>query len=196
MDGRMDGDGWMDGRMDGDEWMDGDEVRRRLPMMHLPDALAATCYEKDGLADPNSVVMAYVQAGMKLGVKALTSSPVVEIKQLGGRVTGVVTPHGLIETSKVVNAAGPWAKQIGDMAHIDTPIRRDPHRLRFAPGAAPSPAWPSPWRRSSASSPRWRAPGSTGTTTSTSWTIVISGASAPPTSSGCSPPFTRGTTSP
>jgi len=49
------------------EWLSGDEVRRRLPMMRLDDVLAGTFYHKDGLVDPNGVVMGYIQRATQLG---------------------------------------------------------------------------------------------------------------------------------
>ncbi|RME88963.1 MAG: FAD-binding oxidoreductase [Anaerolineae bacterium] len=109
------------------EWLDGDEVRRRLPMMRFEDALAATFHAKDGLVDPNSVVMGYIGAAQRLGARALTEVEVTGLKVEGGRIAGVETTKGFVATRTVVNAAGPWAGLIGEMAgvHIPiTPIRR------------------------------------------------------------------------
>jgi sarcosine oxidase subunit beta len=105
------------------EWLSGDEVRRRLPLMVFPDALAGTYYAPDGLADPNSVVMAYVNAARRLGVTCLTDVDVRGIETAGGRITGVVTGGGRIATGAVVNAAGPWSALIGEMAGVAVPVR-------------------------------------------------------------------------
>ncbi len=104
------------------EWLTGETVRRRLPMMKLDDVLAATCYEKDGLADPNSVVMAYINAAQRQGAQVRAGLPVTGIYVQGGRVQGVSTPAGRVSAPLVVNAAGPWAQQVGKMAGIDLPI--------------------------------------------------------------------------
>ena len=109
------------------EWLDGDEVRRRLPMMNLDDVIGVTYHAKDGLADPNSVVMAYIGAGSRLGVTGLTGVEVMGLNVEGGKVRGVITLAGMVSAPVVVNAAGPWAGVIGEMAgvHIPiTPIRR------------------------------------------------------------------------
>jgi len=109
------------------EWLDGDEVRRRLPMMNLNDVIGATYHKKDGLADPNSVVMAYIGAGSRLGVTALTGVEVTRIEVEHDQVTGVYTSAGMVSAPIVVNAAGPWAGVIGEMAGIRipiTPVRR------------------------------------------------------------------------
>ena len=104
------------------EWLTGDEVRRRLPLMRFPDALAGTFHQKDGLTDPNSIVMGYVNRARDLDVQALTDVTVTGIETSGGRVTAVTTNHGVIQCEHIVNAAGPWAGLIGQMAGIDIPI--------------------------------------------------------------------------
>lgn len=104
------------------EWLSGDEVRARLPYMNLDDVLAATWHARDGLADPNSVVQGYIKGARRLGAKCLTEVEVTGIKVEGGRVRSVQTNKGEIATPIVVNAAGPWAAQIGAMAGIDIPV--------------------------------------------------------------------------
>ncbi len=106
----------------GTQWLDGDEVRRRLPLMRYPDALGATWNPKDGLADPNSVVQGYVSGARRLGAQCFTDTEVTGIRTNGDRVHAVETKLGVIETPVVVNAAGPWAGQIGRMAGVDVPI--------------------------------------------------------------------------
>ncbi len=109
------------------EWLSGDEVRKRVPRMRFEDALAGTFNPKDGLVDPNSVVMGYVAAAQRMGVSSLNNVEVTGLKVAGSKVTGVETTQGLISAPIVVNAAGPWAGLIGKMAgvHIPlTPLRR------------------------------------------------------------------------
>ncbi|MEZ4644195.1 MAG: FAD-dependent oxidoreductase [Chloroflexota bacterium] len=109
------------------EWLDGDEIRRRLPQMCLDDVLAGTFHAKDGLVDPNGVVMGYIGAAQRLGARAVTNTAVSDILTTNGRVTGVVTNQGAIHAPVVINAAGPWAGQVGQLAGVTipiTPIRR------------------------------------------------------------------------
>ena len=104
------------------ELLDADEVRKRLPMMRLEDVLAATYHAKDGLVDPNSVVMGYIQAAQRLGAQAFTGVEVTGIQVQSSQVCAVETSAGTIATQRVVNAAGPWAGLIGRMAGVDIPI--------------------------------------------------------------------------
>ena len=104
------------------EWLDGEDIRKSLPLMRFEDALAGTFHSKDGLVDPNSVVIGYIKAAQEMGVKATTSAEVIGFRLNGDHVTEVETRIGRIKTRSVLNAAGPWAGQIGKMAGIHIPI--------------------------------------------------------------------------
>lgn len=104
------------------ELLSGDEVRKRLPLMRFDDALGGTFHQKDGLVDPNSVVMGYIGAAQKMGVKAIPNTEVTGIRVSGDQVEAVETSRGVVQTRLVLNAAGAWAGQIGLMAGIHIPI--------------------------------------------------------------------------
>ena len=104
------------------ELLTGDEVRRRVPQLAADDVLAATYHSGDGIADPNGVVAGYISAGRRLGVRAFNDAPVTGIEVENGRVVAVNTPLGRVACETVVNAAGPWAALIGDMAGVSLPI--------------------------------------------------------------------------
>ncbi|HEY4687780.1 MAG TPA: FAD-dependent oxidoreductase [Anaerolineae bacterium] len=104
------------------EWLSGDEIRRRLPMLRVDDVLAGAWHAKDGLADPNGVVMGYVNGARRLGATLLTDIEVTAIDARNSKIIGVVTNTGRIDAPIVVNAAGPWAASIGRMAGVDLPI--------------------------------------------------------------------------
>ena len=102
--------------------LSGEDVRARLPQMRFPDAIAGTFNQKDGTVDPNGVVMGYVGAAQKMGVKAIENAEVTGITVSGGEVKEVQTNLGTIQTRMVLNVAGPWAALIGDMAGVKIPI--------------------------------------------------------------------------
>lgn len=105
------------------EWLEGDQLRSLLPEMHFPDALAGTHHALDGLADPNSVLMGYLQGAREQGVSVLTGVAVTGIQSSAGRVNSVETRVGRIACRHIVNAAGPWAAEIGQMVGLNIPIR-------------------------------------------------------------------------
>jgi sarcosine oxidase, subunit beta len=104
------------------EWLDGDEVRHRLPDMMLEDIRAGTFNPEEGVVDPNGVVMGYIQNATRAGAQCLTGVEVTGVSVDGGRVKAVDTDQGSIETGVVVNAAGPWAGVIGELAGVKVPI--------------------------------------------------------------------------
>jgi len=104
------------------QFLSGDEVRARLPLMKFDDAIAGTFNQKDGTVDPNSVVMGYVTAAQKMGVKAISGAEVTGITVRGGNVEEVHTSLGVIKTRMILNAAGPWSNQISNMAGIQIPV--------------------------------------------------------------------------
>lgn len=106
----------------GTQLLTGDEVRERLPLMRFEDAIAGTFNQKDGIVDPNSVVMGYVSAAQKMGVRAVNNAEVTGVRVSGGKVEAVETSQGAVMTRTVVNAAGPWAGQVGQMAGVSLPI--------------------------------------------------------------------------
>ncbi len=104
------------------EWLSGDEIRKRLPMMQLEDVLAGSYNPRDGLVDPNGVVMGYIGAGQRLGVKALTTSTVTGIQVASGKVCGVEIAGKSISAPVVVDATGPWSGQTGALAGLKVPV--------------------------------------------------------------------------
>lgn len=111
----------------GTKWLSGDEIRQRLPAMRLDDVLAGTFNAKDGIVDPNGVVMGYINAAGRLGVQCLGGVEVTGLSVDHGLISTVHTKQGDIRTQVVVDAAGPWAALIAQMADVEvpiTPIRR------------------------------------------------------------------------
>ena len=104
------------------EWLTPDEITARAPLVSMEGVLAGTHHADDGLADPNSVVQGYVLGARRLGAKLLTGVAVTDIQFEGDRVQGVVTNHGRVAAPIVVNAAGPWAGEVGKMAGVEIPI--------------------------------------------------------------------------
>lgn len=67
--------------------------------------------------------MGYINSARKIGATALNNIEVIGIEVESGKVAGVNTNEGFISTPLVVNAAGPWAGHIGDLAGLSIPIQ-------------------------------------------------------------------------
>ncbi|HIE38230.1 MAG TPA: FAD-binding oxidoreductase [Anaerolineales bacterium] len=106
----------------GTEWLEPAEIAELVPLIDLEGVLGGTFHARDGLADPGGVVQGYVSGARRLGARLLNDVEVTGIRVEGGRVRGVVTDRGEVATPVVVNAAGPWAGEVGRMAGMEIPI--------------------------------------------------------------------------
>jgi sarcosine oxidase subunit beta len=104
------------------EWLEPDQVAGMAPLVDLEGVLSGTFHARDGLADPGGVVQGYVAGARRLGANLLTGVEVTGVRVAGGRVRGVVTDRGEVSAPVVVDAAGPWAGEVGRMAGVEIPI--------------------------------------------------------------------------
>ena len=119
------------------QWLDAKQAAAMTPGLSTDGVLAATFCQRDGIADPNGVTMGFARTAQALGVTVERDVEVTGIETAAGRVTAVNTSRGRIETPIVVNAAGPYARQIGEMAGADVPVDPIRRHIFIAAGAAP-----------------------------------------------------------
>jgi sarcosine oxidase subunit beta len=106
-----------------------DQIAARVPLLNLDRIVGGTYYGRDGIADPSGVVNGYMAAARHLGVQAFNGVEVTGIQIRDQGIEAVQTSQGEIKTKIVVNAAGPWAAQLGALANIDLPIRPERQQI-------------------------------------------------------------------
>ena len=112
------------------ELLVGDEIRRRFPWVS-ERMTAATFRARDGWVSPYEVVHGLARASAG---EVHLATPVLEIRVAGGRVTGVRTERGVIETARVVVAAGPYSRDLAATAGVTLPVTMvRHHRAMIAP---------------------------------------------------------------
>lgn len=116
-----------------------DEVQHRYPLLHVEDVAVATYGPDDGPLNPHAIVWGYVKAATALGACFYPRVRAVGIEVQGGRAVGVHTDAGFIPAAVVVNAAGPWAAEVGRWVGLDIPLR---NRVRTILVTGPLPAVP------------------------------------------------------
>ena len=99
-----------------------DEVRRLYPLADIKNLRGATWIASDGHVDPYSLTQAYAKGARAGGVRIVEGMAVTGFTIKDRRIVGVQTPEGEIGCEIVVNAAGLWARQCGEMAGIDLPV--------------------------------------------------------------------------
>jgi len=108
------------------QWLNGDDAARLAPGLSVDGVIAATFCQRDGIADPNGVTMGFARAAQAAGATVERRTEVTGIRTEHGRVTAVETNRGDIATRIVVNAAGPQAGLVGQLAGVAVPV--EPYR--------------------------------------------------------------------
>jgi sarcosine oxidase subunit beta len=105
------------------ERFDAAGVHQVFPELRVDDIRFATLCMRDGYCDPSSLLNGYVARAREKGAKFREHEAVTGITRVGDRVTGVRTAKGEIACPTVVNAAGAWGAEVGQLAGVDLPIR-------------------------------------------------------------------------
>ena len=103
------------------------EVAKLFPLARVDDVLAGFHIPGDGRVNPVDVTMALAKGARMRGVRILEGVPVTGFSTHRGAVTGVRTPQGDIEAEFVVNCAGMWARQLGELAGVNIPLQAAEH---------------------------------------------------------------------
>ncbi|MCJ7746227.1 MAG: FAD-binding oxidoreductase [Desulfobacterales bacterium] len=105
------------------ELLNPNEIKARWPYLRVDDILGGTFCPWDGYAGPNEVLSGFVSGAKKAGVGIYEGTEVLGILLSKGKVNGVKTKREEISTPIVVNAGGPFASVIGEMAGVKIPVK-------------------------------------------------------------------------
>ena len=98
------------------------EAQALWPLIDASDLVGAAFLPTDGQANPSDVTMALAKGARMSGVRIVENSPVLGINTRDGRVTGVRCEAGEIACEVVVNCAGQWARELGEMVGVAVPV--------------------------------------------------------------------------
>jgi glycine cleavage system T protein len=98
------------------------EAQALFPPLDLDGVLGAAYLPTDGYVDPSQLTLALAEGARRRGAEINTATRVTGIRVAKGRVAGVETELGEIETEIVVNAGGMYAQEIGAFAGVNVPI--------------------------------------------------------------------------
>jgi sarcosine oxidase subunit beta len=101
-------------------WLSAREVIDIAPFVKVDGLSAATFCADDGIIDPHGVASALWMACRRLEATFLLDTEVLEVA--AGSQALVRTSSGDIETEFVVNAAGPFARELAATARVDLPV--------------------------------------------------------------------------
>jgi sarcosine oxidase subunit beta len=100
------------------EFLEREEILKRFPFVS-PSVLAATFRQRDGWLSCHETTQGFAK-GCNARFFLNTRATGIQIDQKG--VCGVETNRGILRTRTVVNAAGPFAAEVGRMVGVDLPL--------------------------------------------------------------------------
>jgi len=108
-------------------WLGRDDLLKVIPALNPEGLIGGTYSPKDGSASPLLTAHAFYTHAKELGVEFRFRERVTGIIRRRGRVVGIRTDQGGYATGTVINAAGPWARTVAQMAGLDVPVAPDSH---------------------------------------------------------------------
>ncbi|MBU1142175.1 MAG: FAD-binding oxidoreductase [Firmicutes bacterium] len=106
-----------------------EEALKIVPHLNPNAFISATFCQTDGHLNPFKMTEAYYLAAKRLGVTFSFFEEALHIETKDKKILKVITNKNTYETSKVVNAAGGYSKEIGDMAGVDIPVYSENHEI-------------------------------------------------------------------
>ncbi len=103
------------------------EVKQMWPLADVSDVKSAFYFRNDGRVNPADVAQALAKGARRGGARIVEQTRVLGIDTHQGQVTGVRTDRGDIRAEFVVNCAGMWARDVGNMAGVNVPLQACEH---------------------------------------------------------------------
>jgi glycine/D-amino acid oxidase-like deaminating enzyme len=111
--------------------IDPEDVKRLAPSFATDDIELAAYEPESGYAMPSDTASALLTAARAKGARLIQDCAVTGLIIKGGRACAVETPQGEFSAPVIVNAAGPWAGKINEMAGLDLPFDTWRHETMF-----------------------------------------------------------------
>ncbi|MEM8664141.1 MAG: FAD-dependent oxidoreductase, partial [Pseudomonadota bacterium] len=107
------------------------DVGRMAPLVNTDGVTGAVFLEHDGQGDPSNIALALAKGARAGGARIIEGVRVDAVRQHGGRARGVAwergEERGEIAADVVVNCAGMWARDVGQMAGVNVPLQACEH---------------------------------------------------------------------
>lgn len=100
-----------------------DELARRYPMLSTEDVDFAVSDDTAAYSDASDVAGGFARAAQAGGATVVTDVSAEGLLVEDGRIVGVETDAGVVDTDDVVVAAGPWSRRIAEWIDVELPIR-------------------------------------------------------------------------
>lgn len=106
-----------------------EEALEIVPHLNKDVIVSATFCPTDGHLNPFLMTDAYYHAAKRLGVEFYYQEKVIDIIVENNKIKKVITENYEVVTSKVVNAAGGFSYEVGQLAGVEIPVYSENHEI-------------------------------------------------------------------
>ncbi|MCP4335879.1 MAG: FAD-dependent oxidoreductase [Gammaproteobacteria bacterium] len=99
-----------------------DELKEIYPLARVDDLIGAIYEPLDGHVDPSQATHAMAKGARNRGAEIYRQTRVTAVARKSNGEWLITTDKGAITAEHIVNAAGTWCREIGDMMGVDLPV--------------------------------------------------------------------------
>lgn len=114
------------------DWYDAASYSKLVPDINPEGLIGGTFSPGDGSASPLLANHAFFTKAQELGAEFHFNEPVRQIHLSKNRITSIVTNQATYSCAILLNAAGAWASDIGNLAGLNLPVRPDSHEAAIS----------------------------------------------------------------
>ena len=114
-----------------------EQIREIVPGINPDGLLGGTFSPDDGSASPLRAVNAFYRRALSFGVRFRFRERVTKIIVVKGKVEGVLTETGIYSAPVVIDAAGPYSRELSRTAGTDIPVAPDSHEAAITEPVQP-----------------------------------------------------------
>jgi 4-methylaminobutanoate oxidase (formaldehyde-forming) len=109
------------------EVIDLDRAKEMWPLLYIDDLVGALYIPHDGQTSPVDTTLALAKGAKARGARIIEGVAVEKLVAENGKVVGVETERGYIETETVVLASGIWTRQLAATIGVNVPLQACEH---------------------------------------------------------------------
>ncbi|HPH96784.1 MAG TPA: FAD-binding oxidoreductase [Anaerolineaceae bacterium] len=109
------------------DWYDKNQFLEIIPDLNPINLQGGTFSPDDGSASPLLAVHAFYKHAARLGAQFAYNEKVIAFERDGEKISAVITDKHRYSAPVVINAAGPWARPVGQLLGMDLPVNPDSH---------------------------------------------------------------------
>ncbi len=117
-------------------WLEPHQLLDIVPDLNPSNLIGGTYSPEDGSASPLLATHAFYAEACAQGAEFHFDEIVQKIETCNDKIVAVHTDKGIYGCAIVINAAGPWAQQIGALVGMPVPVQPDSHEAAITESVA------------------------------------------------------------